>query len=272
MNCCDLLYFSQFAKDSVKEEILRQNLHYELLHITKGECKLFYNDGEFNCFEGDIVIIPLHVKYRAYSESPISFSIIGFDKSSWNFSDKPVLFKKYDNLYAGQLLNNIKSEFESYRFGRKQSISLLLNIVLIQLFRNFKACDTKKDIEHDNFNFILRLMESHSNLGLDIEEVAKTSGLSYHRFRHKFKEIVGISPQQYIIKQRLNFAKRLLETSNYSTSQIANACDFHSVPQFITCFNKQEGLTPVKYRKSFKKTSKNKENAAVPIELNEVRA
>lgn len=250
LDCCDLLYYSQFSRDLLKEDIFRHNLHYELLNITIGNCNVYFHEGEFDCSTGDIIIIPPNVKYRIFCENPISFSVIGFDIDNYCITTKPFLFKYYDNTYPKKLLTEIKSEFDSYRYNRKQNINLLLNLILINLSRNFKACDTKKIIETDNFNYILNLMDTHSNLGFEIEDVAKTSGLSYHRFRHKFKEIVGISPQQYIIKQRLNFAKRLLETTNYTTSQIAKACGFNSIPQFITCFNKQEGLTPIKYRKN----------------------
>lgn len=252
MKCCDLLYFTEHNYEQLVQNILRSNAHSELIYLKDGKCTVHYQNSCVDVEANDIVIIPANVNYRLEAREKGSLYVIGFDDSTASFGKHPSFYKKYDNTYVLTLINKIHDEFEGYKLHRKQMLCLLLDIVLIDLSRNHKACDTKKNLECDNFYFALNLMNSHSNNGLDINYISETCGLSYHRFRHRFKELVGISPQQYIIKQRLNFAKRLLETTDYNTSLIAEACDFHSVPQFITCFNKEEGLTPVKYRKFYK--------------------
>lgn len=252
MKCCDLLYFAEHNFELIQQNIMRSNAHSELLYLKSGKCTVHYQSSCIDAEANDIVIIPANVNYRFETKEKGTLYLIGFDDNSINFGKRPSIYKKYDNSYVLSLINEIHDEFEGYKLHRKQMLCLLLNIVLINLGRNHKACDTKKNLESDNFYFVLNLMNSHSNNGIDINYVALTCGLSYHRFRHRFKELVGISPQQYIIKQRLNFAKRLLETTDYNTSLIAEACDFHSVPQFITCFSKEEGLTPVKYRKYYR--------------------
>jgi AraC family transcriptional activator of pobA len=152
---------------------------------------------------------------------------------------------------VSSLLQAMRKEFEARNSHRKDMLNLLLNTILILTTRLAGFSDEKKETEQDNFNFIIHYLNSKSHIGIDIEETAKMSGLSYHRFRHRFKELTGTSPQQYIIIQRINFAKKMLESTKYNTTSIALACGFHSVPQFITCFNKQEGQTPVKYRRQY---------------------
>lgn len=249
MNCYDLLYFAKYSSDPVTQLTMRSNVCYELIYVKRDGGRIYFDGGQQNIEANEIIILPPNVKYRFEYDKSSECILIGFGNCNYEFGKTPAFFKDCDKHNITQLLDLMCTEFEGFRFQRKQMLHLLLNMTLISLFRYSKPSDDKKDVETDNFNYILRFMDAQSQNGIDIGVLAKMSGLSYHRFRHKFKELIGISPQQYIIKQRLNFAKRMLETTKYSTSVIAAACDFRSVPQFITCFNRQEGLTPMKYRK-----------------------
>lgn len=251
MNCCDLLYFAKYSPGPVNQNIFRLSLFYELIYIKSG-CKtgrIFFDGGEQDIESNDAILLPPNVKYRFECGGKCDCIFIGFSNFDYDFHNMPVIFKGCSKSGVGSLIDSLCLEFEGNKYNRKKMLNLLLNTVMITLCRTLKSSEPKKNIEADNFDYILNFMNAHSHNGINIEEVSKMSGLSYHRFRHRFKEINGISPQQYIIKQRLNYAKKMLESTNYTTSLIAEACDFHSVPQFITYFNKQEGMTPVKYRK-----------------------
>lgn len=249
MNCCDLLYFAKYSLGPINQNIFCLSLFYELIYITSG-CpgKIYYEGGSQDIEPNDIIILPPDVKYRFECDGQFDCILIGFANFDFDFHNAPAIFKD-GGKSIGNLIYLMSNEFDGNRFERSKMLNLLLNAVLITLCRQLKQNESKKNVETDNFNYILNFMKAHSHHGLNIVEVSKMSGLSYHRFRHRFKEINGISPQQYVIRQRLNYAKKMLETTNYTTSLIAEACDFHSVPQFITYFNKQEGMTPVKYRK-----------------------
>ncbi len=251
MNYCELLFFVECVFEPIDQKILRSNLSFELIYINRlsGSCTLYFEGGQHHLEPNDVIIIPADVNFRVESDCRCEYVCVGYSGSDYGFKNIPTIVKDSDDLSVAAMLGMMKEEFVGRGYKRKNMLNLLLNTTLIATSRLFKATDTKKETEVENFNYILHLMESQSHNGIDIETFAKMSGLSYHRFRHKFKELTGISPQQYIISQRLNFAKRLLKKTNYSTSSIAAACGFHSVPQFITCFNKQEGFTPVKYRK-----------------------
>lgn len=249
MNCCDLLYFAKCSPGPVNQNIFCLSLFHELIYIRSGCAgKIYFEGGEQDIEPNDIILLPPDVKYRFECDGQFDCILIGFDNFDCDFQDAPVIFKGAGKSVSSYI-DAMSCEFEGNKYGRSGMLNLLLNTVLITLCRTLKSSESKKKVEADNFNYILNYMQAHSHNGINILEVSKMSGLSYHRFRHRFKEINGISPQQYIIKQRLNYAKKMLETTNYTTSLIAEACDFHSVPQFITYFNKQEGMTPVKYRK-----------------------
>lgn len=248
MDFADLLYFSNYRLKTINKDILRPNLNNELLFIKSGNGKLFYENEEYELKPNIIITIKADVIYRIECYSEIEYICVGF--KGGNLLQNISYIQDGGTFTISALLAIMKKEFESKNFKRRNVMNCLLNTILILTYRLSGYTDDKKDVEKDNFNFILNYMKAKSNFGIDMDEIAKMSGLSYHRFRHKFKELTEISPQQYIIKQRISFAKKLLENTVYNTTSIAIASGFHSVPQFITCFSKQEGITPVKYRRN----------------------
>lgn len=253
MNYCELLYYTQCSISCVNQNVLRSNCYTELVYFKRCGGGTLYFDGDSQVLgQDDIVILPSGVKFRFECTGKNECVFVGFNGCDYDFKEKPIIFKDSNRYSVSWLLELMHDEFEKCRYERSHMLNVLLNAVILAVIRYSKPFEDKKDVETDNFNYIMNFMNAHSQNVTDINEFVKLSGLSYHRFRHKFKEITDISPQQYIIKQRLNFAKRMLETTSYSTSAVALACGFRSVSQFITCFNRQEGLTPVKYRKHFR--------------------
>jgi AraC-like DNA-binding protein len=247
----DLIYFTECSVNSFNQTIMRSNTYYELVFFRHAweNGVLYFDGGQHILQSGEIILLPPYTKYRFVCEGKNEGIFLGFDDCGYRFSKAPFIVQDGGQKNLIKLLNLMTEEFSGQHYRRKKMMNVLLNALTVSLARYAQPYDDKKELETVNFEFILQFMQAHSHNGFDIEEFAKMSGLSYHRFRHKFKELTNISPQQYIIRQRLSFAKRLLETTEYSTSSIAIACGFHSIPQFITCFSKQEGMTPVKYRK-----------------------
>lgn len=253
MNYCDLIYFAQCSIGPLNQNLMRSNVCFELIYVNCS-CEsgtVYFIGGNHSVESGDIIILPANVKYRFECNGENNCILAGFSGCDGDFNNFPVVLKDNSQYSILWLLNLMCEEFKGRKSNRKRMLNALLNAILVTVIRYSQPIDVKKNIESDNLNYILHFMDAHSQNGINIDEFAKMSGLSYHRFRHKFKELTAVSPQQYIIKQRLNFAKKMLKTTSYSASSIALACGFHSVPQFITCFSKQEGLTPVKYRKMY---------------------
>lgn len=82
-----------------------------------------------------------------------------------------------------------------------------------------------------------------------VQEMAIEVGYSYDHFRHKFKEITGVAPLQYIINKRIEHACYLLQHEALTCTEIAQVCGFSSSPQFSKLFKRVMGITPNDYKK-----------------------
>jgi AraC-like DNA-binding protein len=85
-----------------------------------------------------------------------------------------------------------------------------------------------------------------------LEEIAAAAGLSTFRIAHLLKEATGKTALQNIHYLRIQEARRLLEHSDLSCTDIAYETGFGDQSYFIKQFRKWMGLTPAKYRKSFR--------------------
>jgi AraC-like DNA-binding protein len=75
------------------------------------------------------------------------------------------------------------------------------------------------------------------------------AGLSRFHFIKAFRKAMGQSPYQFLLRLRLEEAKRLLTTTRLSVEEIALTVGFSSSAQFVRMFKAVVGTTPGAYRR-----------------------
>ena len=83
-----------------------------------------------------------------------------------------------------------------------------------------------------------------------IHELAKMVNLSESRFKHKFKSEAGIPPNEYILKKKIEFAKKQIHNQELSLADLAYDLGFSSPSYFSTVFRKYVGVPPSAYKVS----------------------
>lgn len=84
---------------------------------------------------------------------------------------------------------------------------------------------------------------------ITLADLAKAVGYSPNYFHHVFTTVMGITPAQYLLEERIRHAKQKLLLPNLSISTIAYTCGFSSQSHFTQQFRETVGLTPAKYRR-----------------------
>ncbi len=91
---------------------------------------------------------------------------------------------------------------------------------------------------------VLEIIEAGLDARLTIESLAREVGLSPAHFARAFKQTLGRAPHQYLLARRLECARRLIETSNASLSDIAQRTGFADQAHFTRLFKRAFGATP----------------------------
>jgi AraC-like DNA-binding protein len=103
---------------------------------------------------------------------------------------------------------------------------------------------------HDSFQPILDEIARHPEETPRVPELAAKAGLSVARFSARFKRETGVPPAEYILRMKIEEARRRLERGTHSVTQIAYDLGFSSSQYFATAFKRLEGRTPGEARQS----------------------
>lgn len=91
---------------------------------------------------------------------------------------------------------------------------------------------------------VLELIDATLDARLTVEILSREVGLSPAHFARAFKESMGRAPHQYLLSLRLARARRLLETTEASLSDIALRAGFADQAHFTRLFKRAFGTTP----------------------------
>lgn len=107
--------------------------------------------------------------------------------------------------------------------------------------------------DHEHSHFIeeaIKYIGANFREKLTLETVATKVFVNPKYFSHVFKKEMGIPFTDYIIQLRIQYACRLLETTNYQAYRISLECGFSDPSYFNRVFCAKMNMTPQNYRKS----------------------
>lgn len=93
-------------------------------------------------------------------------------------------------------------------------------------------------------------IEENYRSPITLKTLAKTTFVNEYHLAHLFKEGLGISPIQFLIRCRVEAAKRYLTTTDLSLKEIGELVGYQSETSFHQMFKKVTGMTPGKFRNS----------------------
>ena len=87
---------------------------------------------------------------------------------------------------------------------------------------------------------------------LTLEDIADSAAVSTRECLRCFKSSIRQSPMDYLIEYRVRTAKKMLETTDLSITDIALRCGFNSNSYYTKLFHRICGKTPNVYRKELR--------------------
>jgi LacI family transcriptional regulator len=96
---------------------------------------------------------------------------------------------------------------------------------------------------------LIRFIRENACDGLQVTEALRRSNLSQSTMQRRFKELLGRTPKQEILRVRLDRAKQLLTETDLTVAEIAIKCGFGELKRLSEAFRTKVGLTPLAYRR-----------------------
>jgi transcriptional regulator GlxA family with amidase domain len=88
--------------------------------------------------------------------------------------------------------------------------------------------------------------------GLDLDRLARHAGMSVRTFTRRFREETGLSPGRWLAVQRVEHARRLLETTDLSIDQVATQAGYGTATSLRQHLHAAIGVAPATYRRTYR--------------------
>lgn len=100
-------------------------------------------------------------------------------------------------------------------------------------------------------NRLVQFVENNiGNSDVGVDDIADATAMSRSSLSRKMKQLLGVTPADFLKEARIKRAAHLLSTTLQSTSDIAYSCGFSDPKYFSKCFKASTGKTPKEFRES----------------------
>jgi AraC family transcriptional regulator len=131
-----------------------------------------------------------------------------------------------------------------------QAAAQLLAVHLLRQYSSVgsKVKDPSYKLTDRQVRRVMDFIQAHLDQDLSLDILACQIGFSPYHFARLFRQTLGESPHQCVLRHRLTQAQHLLEAEKMPLAQVAMACGFHNQSHFTKTFKRYLGVTPRAYR------------------------
>ncbi|RMH16004.1 MAG: AraC family transcriptional regulator [Gammaproteobacteria bacterium] len=148
----------------------------------------------------------------------------------------------------------LTSEAATNQPGTSTIVNRLAEVLFIQIMRAYllrhrPAHGFLGAIQDRQINRALMAIHTGFENVLTLADIGREAGMSRSNLALRFKEVLGETLMDYLMRWRMLKAQELLKTSDYSLSDIAERVGYKSESAFSHTFKKQFGQTPGNFRR-----------------------
>ncbi|MFI2857896.1 helix-turn-helix domain-containing protein [Paenibacillus sp. JSM ZJ436] len=234
-----------------KREKPMQN--YDLFYVWSGEGTVIVNDEPYEVSKGSCFLFyPGDYTSATHNpQKPLVLTYIHFDVTE-PVEDIPARYRQLnDTIDFEYLLARYVRLYLDQPFGAEEEGKLLLKQLMIFLLREDRSAPHVKKASHhlsEAIQEIANYVRLHPGISHKVEDLAARAGLSPRYFSIKFKELVGVPVQSYIIKMRIERAQHLLLHQGMNVTEVADALGYRDIFFFSRQFKQYTGKSPSEVR------------------------
>lgn len=239
-------YFPQNILFYVEQGQLNIRLKHKLYTIPRGNFCLVRKYTELNYFKtwdndenyAIVKALALHDEFinDVIKELGIRIPNKEIKEPIVNLQNNPILMGLYHSLTL-YLDENQKPDKHLMYLKTKEAILGILQSSHDHLsyFYEFSR-PVKADLREFMSNYMIS--------SLSLETLAKLSGRSLSTFNRDFRKVFQLSPHKWLLKNRVNKAKEILQTSDKTPIEIYLDLGFKDLAHFSRTFKKEVGISP----------------------------
>lgn len=231
-----LLYVTHSSYDQGWHSSPHSHDFIELFYVVSGQGSFIVNNKKYSVKKNDLIIINPKINHteRSSDNHSMEYITLGFDGVSFNKKEnnhkESIIIYKADQIKISFLIRFLLEELKENKLDIFHISQNILELILIKL--NYSQNIQTQATENKEINSAIYEIKKYIDLNysdsISLDVLAEVSHLNKYYLSHSFKEETGISPIQYLNETRIKNAKILLESTNYSISEISRFTGFSS--------------------------------------------
>ena len=222
-------------------------------YLVTEEQSIFVRKGAFRnqqYFEQSFCVLMFFMKddfIKSCMESDIGKEISIFQKV-----DHPDFIYRIN---IGESLRVLYHSFFSYLRHPDKTPQKIIELKFREMLMNICLDPANREIKNVLYTLaqnsggtIEQVMEEQYIYNLKLEDYARLCAKSTSTFKRAFKKVYKTTPGKWLLTKRLNLARELMLTTDFTIQQICYDCGFESDSHFIRSFKLEYGITPNNWR------------------------
>jgi AraC family transcriptional regulator len=221
-------------------------------------------DGKFQHYahgNGRVDVIPAFLNHSTNWDRDVEFSVIAIcptllDQATQDLMQGEVELipqVSIDDPVIQQLALALKLEIQTGCLSGRLYGELLGTALAARLAANYAVRKPSlgskvNGLPQSQLRQVVDYIKANLTENLSILDLATLTRMSESHFSRSFKQSMVLSPYQYLIQQRVERAKQLLETRSIAISTIALDCGFANQTHLTKVFRQMTGVTPKAYQ------------------------
>lgn len=235
--------FAGYAESSAE---LRAEKYFKIV-VPQGKCAVEFADGKTEPNEGQIAVIPPQLKHAVRGNAIcvcLEQALLPFKEIRLVRDDK--------NAGIAHAAEQAVEHF-SAKNSTRSGILAALGTLIVAYVTAFAGRENLSPVVETVRGEVQKNISTPS---FSLEDTIKKLPLNYDYVRKLFKRETGVTPHEYLNELRMKRAQKLIlggvsnSYSNYTVSQIAEACGFAEPLYFSRVFKQRFGQSPMQYLKN----------------------
>jgi len=263
----DLILF-QFGREKCEPKhkpVFHKPDHFLFHYILSGKGRLFiYNDmgvmneHKLSAGQGFMIWPNQNATYEADEEDPWEYTWVEFEgnqarkyvgQAGLRFN-QPIYMSK-DTKDTEKMVNEMLFMSENYKSPDLEIMSHFYMFVHLLVYSSSNQyLPSENNLQMFYIQEATHYTKLNYHLGISVQDIATHCNIHRTYLTRIFKNLMNTTPQQYLLKYRIDRAKSILSNSDKTIGEVSKLVGFLDQLSFSKAFKREVGKSPQQWKKS----------------------
>jgi AraC-like DNA-binding protein len=223
--------------------------NWDITYVLSGNARYIINGKRYNLAPGDLICVPPGSMREGftYPDRLINHYAVNFYLQDLEGGPAELPFSLQTRIGRDRDLVRMFSELNFAWREKQPGYTIQIHgLLMLILYRLFELCIYQAGFSSDDYRIkrAVRHINDHYSDKITVKKMALLTGLQGNYFNALFKQKIGLSMHQYLIRTRIKKAHQLLLDREYKVAEIAELCGYSDAYHFSKQFKAVMGITP----------------------------